>query len=428
MSHYLSNSSTSSLRSSSISTNGSITPTQPIAPQVTRSLSSEEAATIPVPRPKRHLKKPKTFYPLKYSRASRDIEVWKYLYYEAATGCPLLTPLDLVPPNPVMLDVACGYGTWCILAARFFKESRITGFDLADIQPDLSRVGHQDLADRITWVHGDMWEVERVLKPGGIFESGQQDAIFPCPKFPPHAVEPRDAAAMDADGDDGKVGISKELADLDPRDHSLLREAFDAMLEVRFINPQPTSTLAFYLETSFDNIFMTPLYHMVLPPSSFVRTKEETIKKILIEPSGMEEVGFDLPSALRMNRKEMNQDSTPLTGGQMDLNQVMATILSAKDAIWEQFEVLNPTLKRSDFNYLFKNWEFDMRDRIDIKTVINEGLNWSIPFCDFDPEYKHWREEVLRFQGMDNIWDAQPLPEPFQNVRVFRAIKNRAPR
>jgi len=411
------------------------------------------------PRPKRHLKEPKSFYPLGYDRISRDFEVWKYLYLEVGAGRPILTPVELIPPHPVILDLGCGYGTWCIYVAQFFKQSRITGFDIADIQPDLRRVGYQDLADRIKWVHCDMleglpfpdntfdfvhcrniefcvpetkWvaliaEVKRVLKPGGIFEWSQQDAIFPCPKFPPHVVEPRDAAAMDADGDDGKVGISRELADVDPRDHSRLQEAFDAMLEVRFINPQLTSTLALYLETSFDEIFMTAIYNMLLPPSSFFCSKEESIKKVLVEPTILKQTGFDLPARLRMNRKEMNEELLGPLGGELDLYQIMITILSAKEAMWEQFEVLNPTLKRSDFDYLFKNWEFDMRDRVDLKTAIHDLLKWRIPVCDVDPEYKRWREEVLKFQEMDNIWDAQPLPDPCRSVRVFRAIKNRVP-
>jgi ubiquinone/menaquinone biosynthesis C-methylase UbiE len=99
-------------------------------------------------------------------------EAWSNAVVQTQTGCPTFTPEEQIPERPTMLDLACGYGHWCILAARYFKvnslispvhrfltlfqECHIIGLDLADIQPDLRRLGYADLAEKISWVHTDM--------------------------------------------------------------------------------------------------------------------------------------------------------------------------------------------------------------------------------------------------------------------------------
>ncbi|KAG8906258.1 hypothetical protein FRB99_007320 [Tulasnella sp. 403] len=102
------------------------------------------------------------------------------------------------------LDVGCGHAVWIMQASRVWTESQFVGFDLVDIQPDLSL--HPDVADRIQWVHGNFLtdplpfedgsfdyvyaralemavpedqEIVRVLKPGGAVDFLFNDILFP---------------------------------------------------------------------------------------------------------------------------------------------------------------------------------------------------------------------------------------------------------
>lgn len=99
---------------------------------------------------------PKVFYPVQMNRKLRDMETWENAFIQLTAGRPLLTSPDKIPPKPVILDLACGYGAWSILAARYFEESRVVGFDIKNIQPNLKELKCDDLAERLTWVHGDM--------------------------------------------------------------------------------------------------------------------------------------------------------------------------------------------------------------------------------------------------------------------------------
>ncbi|KAF8575158.1 hypothetical protein K439DRAFT_1623790 [Ramaria rubella] len=354
-----------------------------------------------------------------------------------------------------MLDLGCGYGFWCIQAAGFFQNCRVVGLDIADIQPSLQRLGYPELSNKISWVHGDMLErlpfpdnhfdfvrtmhteycvpehkeVSRVLKPGGIFESIQEALIFPCPRFSPRIRPPKNVAAVAElsvdESPSAQFSISKEVADTDPRDHSRLKAAFDAMVEVRFLNPQIISTLPFYMELQFDIVNMTSIFHVMLPPSSFVRDRDDPTSGAATEPKGLAEQQINVRGMLQMEPHASSQEVISDQGGEMHLNHTLNTILSCKEAIREQFEVLNPTLKRIDFDFLMKNWELDMRDRIDMRTLLREGLLWDCPTDNGDPEERFWREETLRFHQEDGLWDAQPIPQPCRSIRAYRGIKRR---
>lgn len=52
-------------------------------------------------------------------------EVWNNSLVQTHVGRPTFTPMDQIPQSPTMLDLACGYGHWCILAARFFKVNSV---------------------------------------------------------------------------------------------------------------------------------------------------------------------------------------------------------------------------------------------------------------------------------------------------------------
>ena len=49
-------------------------------------------------------------------------------------------------------------------------------------------------------------------------------------------MSPKNVAADGGERDGNQVGVSQELERTDPRDHSRLKAAFDAMVEVRCVS------------------------------------------------------------------------------------------------------------------------------------------------------------------------------------------------
>jgi hypothetical protein len=119
---------------------------------------------------------------------------------------------------------------------------------------------------------------------------------------------------------------------------------------LRFLNPQVISTIPFYMDLHFDNVLMTPIIHTMLPPSSFVRDREDslsgagmenTLSGSRAEPSALMEKHVDMKDMLRtMAPHAANLEEVTLDhAGQMHLQLTMNTVLACKEAMWEQFEV-----------------------------------------------------------------------------------------
>ncbi|GJJ08583.1 hypothetical protein Clacol_002802 [Clathrus columnatus] len=403
------------------------------------------------PTSRKQYRIPKVYYPLQINRRIRDTEIWENALIQLTTGHPMISALERVPSRPLILELACGYGVWSILAAQYFEavysnflqESQVTGFDLQNIQPSLKDLGYDDVAKRLTWVHGDMLEglpfpdesfdivksqyielcipefkeIDRVLKPGGFLELTLQTPIFPCPRFPP-----RLKFSSKRSCETFKPGISSQLQDHDPRDHSLLKEAFDAMLDARHLNPQLLKLLPDTFNSVFEDVLMSPICHAMLPPSSLVRELPDNVVGDMTVSTCMEDKPFDISVLFLPTNEELEIEY----GGRLPLNATINLVLACKDAIWEQFEAINQSLKRNDFEYLMDNWEYDMRDRMNMSDAIKEHLQWKCN-TDAEPERKSWRTELLKYHEADGIWDALPIPQPCRSMRIFIASKRSKP-
>lgn len=171
--------------------------------------------------------------------------------------------------------------------------------------------------------------------------------MFPCPRFPP-----RHRAISKRSCETSKPGISLELQDHDPRDHSLLKEAFNAMLDVRSVvfteftrclshnchrqlNFKILSFVPDLFNSLFKDVSISPICHAMLPPSSVVRELSDDVIGDMTESRCTEDEPFDMPGLFLQTTEELTVEY----GGCLPLNSTINLVLACKDAVWEQFEV-----------------------------------------------------------------------------------------
>lgn len=131
----------------------------------------------------------------------------------------------------------------------------------------------------------------------------------------------------------------------------------------RFLNPRIISTIPFYLDLQFENVLVTPVINVMLPPSSFVRDLEDSLSGSLPEPKTISEQLVDVKEMLRMVPHPASLEVTTDLGGQMHLHQTLNTILASTEAIWEQFEVCSiPVLFPWSFTHCFDTESLSLID------------------------------------------------------------------
>lgn len=154
--------------------------------------------------------------------------------------------------------------------------------------------------------------------------------MFPCPRFPP-----RHRSISKRSCDTLKPGISPELQDHDPRDHSLLKEAFSAMLDVRQLSFKVLNFVPELFNSLFKDVSISPICHAMLPPSSVVRELPDDVIGDVIESRRPEDKPFDIAGLFLHTTEELTVEY----GGCLPLNTTINLVLACKDALWEQFEV-----------------------------------------------------------------------------------------
>lgn len=96
--------------------------------------------------------------------------------------------------------------------------------------------------------------------------------------------------------------------------------------------------LPFYMNLQFKDVRMSPVFHAMLPPSSFVRGQEDPLSGSVAD-SSTKQLPIDIGKMLLLEPHNAHMEVTSDVEGQLHLNQTLNTILSCKEAIWEQFEV-----------------------------------------------------------------------------------------
>ncbi|EGN98895.1 hypothetical protein SERLA73DRAFT_181609 [Serpula lacrymans var. lacrymans S7.3] len=334
-------------------------------------------------------------------------------------------------------------------------------------------------------------EVTRVLKPGGVLEMVEEDLIFPCQRidstitfsssgpssikssarssktdvtvvsesyqkpessnnvlnsksgsadtFPSSSASPSTASLAETIPEEqGPVQPAPDL-----RDHSRLKQAWEDMLDSRFLASQLLAVLPFYLNSSFTEIRSRPPLQFPLPSNSpltkdarppwrgqdlldpdslFVRVSSHG------RPSGGTNSNDD--DNVSIHTKKSSQRAIP-SSVSMHLARTVRTIIGCKDSIWEAYERLfgndpnmprimrtsrlrdiknridfisgedlEPSINstRAYFERDWQNWENDMTDRIGIRGSITSELLWAEPLGK-PPDMRVWRKSLPPHAG-----------------------------
>jgi hypothetical protein len=221
----------------------------------------------------------------------------------------------------------------------------------------------------------------------------------------------------------------------EPRDHSRLKAAWEAMLESRFLPLQLLTVLPFYLSSVFTNVQSHPSLQIPLPPNSHCRSSDGP-KIETIDP----DIFFDNFSAARSST-QFDDDSlfySPLKTSQrtipswapMHLAKTVQTISECKRAIWVEYDKLyhnDPALPRvtrtsrqkdmpgmmrkttrDEFEEAWSNWQqyviqlliiwsiltpnrSDMTDRIGARGIVHSDFLWGVPPGE-RPDWRIWKD------------------------------------
>jgi len=164
------------------------------------------------------------------------------------------------------------------------------------------------------------------------------------------------------------------------RDHFALQQAFNDMLDNRFINSQPTSQIAFYLSLHFENIRAHAPLHFVAPPPRPTRGKSLSSQPGTTVPmhhrrttssstsswsqthSRNPSAQLDLPrmELVRVGSapSELNHSAevfiTENTG--IHLWRCLQYVLGCQEMMWESYHKLFPTSSRDQFDHLMRDF------------------------------------------------------------------------
>ncbi|KAG5646984.1 hypothetical protein DXG03_001707 [Asterophora parasitica] len=177
---------------------------------------------------------------------------------------------------------------------------------------------------------------------------------FPPPTFPIHQTLPETHPYLTYTPRTGSLSEPSTHA-ADPRDHSKLEAAWDAMLYSRFIASKPLSVLPFYLSSSFIDVKANPPLKVVLPANSFPNApasrSSANSSATLGHDNAFSGASSDSCSAsTRSSRSNpSSQSSTPSVEGEcpfstfsstMHLASTVHKVTGCKEAIWEEYKKL----------------------------------------------------------------------------------------
>lgn len=142
--------------------------------------------------------------------------------------------------------------------------------------------------------------------------------------------------------------LSEHKPPNNPRDHSRLSDAWDAMLRKRFLTPRVSSVLSLYLPMTFSNVKSQQTLQIPLPSNSASGHRKDHVSARLT-PSREQldpDPYFNMSgrAAASSSKEEisstMSSQGTISSWAPMHLARVVRTIMGCKEAIWEAYQEL----------------------------------------------------------------------------------------
>ncbi|KAF8071832.1 hypothetical protein FPV67DRAFT_1577947 [Lyophyllum atratum] len=234
----------------------------------------------------------------------------------------------------------------------------------------------------------------------------------------------------------------------DPRDHSRLKAAWEAMLSSRFIASNLLSVLPFYFSSSFADVQIHPPLKVPLPPNSSMEpaasapsSAESSLDWTTLRESKMYSATSGASSA-SIRRSRPDSSTTPsdesvcphsTTWTNMHLASVVNRVTGCKEAIWHEYKALyaaddmplvtrttrpgevvamsarSNSSTRESFDDEWTSWQNDMTDRIGMRASLAPQFGWPEPPGE-RPNWRVWRSMLAKVQLHEERQSVDTLP------------------
>ncbi|GLB40314.1 putative ubiE/COQ5 methyltransferase family protein [Lyophyllum shimeji] len=243
--------------------------------------------------------------------------------------------------------------------------------------------------------------------------------------------------------------ISEPDRPADPRDHSKLKAAWEAMLSSRFIASNPLSVLPFYLSSIFVDVQLRPPLKVPLPPNSSTdRAASRSSGAFscdsapLSEPARCSAAAGPSSASIRTSRSDPSPhppgDDDPdfnTAWASMHLASTVHKAAGCKEAMWQEYQKLYDTedmprvtrtarpgearamstrsgsSTRESFDEEWASWQNDMTDRIGMRAAITPQFGWPEPPGE-RPDWRVWRSMLAKVQLHEENHSLDSLPSP----------------
>lgn len=178
------------------------------------------------------------------------------------------------------------------------------------------------------------------------------------------------------------------------RDHSVLHEAFQHMLNTRFINPKILVVLPFYLQAAFAEVQNHPKVNIYLPPPSMsfrdshTKFRQSTESESLVDLTPVtpmvqwprDNSHIDVQAAPSLASVATTQSA------RMHLARTIRLFIACKENLWIEYEKLhrherripNIRLDREEFDTYFWNWQwYDGSLKLDLSSNLPMFSHWQ---------------------------------------------------
>lgn len=243
-----------------------------------------------------------------------------------------------------------------------------------------------------------------------------------------------------------RQGSNEDLSDfMNPQDHTKLKQAWQKMLQKRWISARPLSVIPLFLSAEFREVRTHPTLRVPIPPNSDSVTLKDTSSVLSdTEPDFIidlkahsirkRSVESQTPAGDTSSMHSVQSDSATMhSWAAMHLARAVSVVESCKEAIWQEyrnFDLMFPELDkydlRDEFEACWKNWHNDMVDRIGMRNKIGRSVGWPLPFeiAQELPDWRIWRARLGKVSDSDILkaLDTDPA-EKDHDEDICRCLK-----